>query len=174
MKDELLLIELTNKIDDYIEEELADLLVQVVDNGASIGFLPPLSPVEAQDYWAKVLAPDVRLWIAVCNGRVAGTIQLHLCGKPNGKHRAEIAKLMTHPQHRRAGVGRALMRTAEEAAWSAGRTLLVLDTREGDPSNLLYRSISYQQAGIIPSFARSASGNLDATVLYYKLLEANA
>ncbi|WP_028594268.1 GNAT family N-acetyltransferase [Paenibacillus assamensis] len=173
MKDEMLLIELTNKIDDYMEEELADLLVQVVENGASIGFLPPLSFAEARNYWANILAPDVRLWIAVWSGRVVGTVQLHLCGKPNGNHRAEIAKLMTSPQHRRLGVGRALMRTAEEAAWSDGRTLLVLDTREGDPSNLLYRSIGYQQAGIIPSFARSASGNLDATVLYYKLLEQN-
>ncbi|MCR8843619.1 GNAT family N-acetyltransferase [Paenibacillus sp. SC116] len=173
MKNDMLLIELTNKIDDCIEEELADLLVQVVEGGASIGFLPPLSHREAQDYWAAVLHPDVRLWIAVLNGRIAGTVQLHLCGKPNGNHRAEIAKLMTSPQHRRSGVGRALMHTAEEAAAIDGRTLLVLDTREGDPSNLLYRSIGYQVAGTIPSFARSANGSLDATVLYYKLLEAN-
>ncbi|UHA75458.1 GNAT family N-acetyltransferase [Paenibacillus sp. 481] len=173
MNNELLQIELVNHIDDYIED-LADLLIQVVKDGASIGFLPPLSPREARDYWANLLNPDIKLWIAVLHGRVVGTVQLHLCNKPNGNHRAEIAKLMTRPQDRRTGVGRALMRTAEVAARSEDRTLLVLDTREGDPSNLLYRSIGYEQAGTIPSFARSANGNLDATVLYYKLLETNA
>lgn len=159
-----------NSIDDYIEE-LADLLIQVVEDGASIGFLPPLSHSEARDYWTNLLNRDIRLWVALLDGRVVGTVQLHLCSKPNGNHRAEIAKLMTQPQDRRKGVGRSLMRTAEEAAKSEGRKLLVLDTREGDPSNLLYRSLGYQQAGIIPSYARSANGNLDATVLYYKLLE---
>ncbi|MCM3292643.1 GNAT family N-acetyltransferase [Paenibacillus sp. MER 180] len=173
MKDALLHIELVNNIDDYIEE-LADLLVQVVEDGASIGFLPPILHREARDYWANLLNPDIKLWIAVQHEHVVGTVQLHFCGKPNGNHRAEIAKLMTRPQARRTGVGRALMRTVEAAAWNDGRTLLVLDTREGDPSNLLYRSIGYQQAGIIPSYARSANGNLDATVLYYKLLELNA
>lgn len=173
MNDELLHIEEVNTIDDYIED-LADLLVQVVEDGASIGFIPPLSHREALDYWANLLNPDIRLWIAVMHERVVGTVQLHLCDKPNGNHRAEIAKLMTRPQQRRTGVGRSLMRTAEVAAWSEGRTLLVLDTREGDASNLLYRSIGYQHAGTIPSYARSANGNLDATVLYYKLHEPNA
>ncbi|TDF92584.1 GNAT family N-acetyltransferase [Paenibacillus piri] len=172
MKDELLQIEQVNTIDDYIED-LADLLVQLVEDEASLGFLPPLLHREAQDYWANLLNPDIRLWIAVLHERVVGTVQLHLCGKPNGSHRAEIAKLMTRPQNRRTGVGRVLMHTAEAAAWSEGRTLLVLDTREGDPSNSLYRSIGYQQAGTIPFYARSANGNLDATVLYYKLLEPN-
>lgn len=173
MNDVLLKIEQLNATDDYIED-LADLLVEVVEDGASVGFLPPFLHREARAYWADLLNPDVRLWIAVLHGRVVGTVQLHLCGKPNGSHRAEIAKLMTRPNNRRAGIGRALMRTAEEAAGSEGRSLLVLDTREGDPSNLLYRSIGYQQAGTIPFYARSANGNLDATVLYYKLLDANA
>ncbi|MBN3523692.1 GNAT family N-acetyltransferase [Paenibacillus apiarius] len=173
MNDELLRIVQVNTIDDYIED-LADLLVQVVENGASIGFLPPLLHREAQDYWANLLNPDIRLWVAVLHERVVGTVQLHLCGKPNGNHRAEIAKLMTRPQNRRMGVGGELMRMAEAAAWSEDRTLLVLDTRKGDPSNLLYLSIGYQQAGTIPSYAKSANGNLDATVLYYKLREPNA
>ncbi|MFX3632855.1 MAG: N-acetyltransferase family protein [Candidatus Pristimantibacillus sp.] len=173
MNDKLLHIEQVNTIDDYIED-LADLLVQVVEDGASIGFLPPLLHHEALDYWDNLLNPDIRLWIAVQHERVVGTVQLHLCDKPNGKHRAEIAKLMTRPQHRRTGIGRALMSKAEVAAGSEGRSLLLLDTREGDSSNLLYRSIGYQQAGTIPSYARSANGNLDATVLYYKLLEPNA
>ncbi|MNY69824.1 Acetyltransferase [compost metagenome] len=65
-------------------------------------------------------------------------------------------------------MARLLMNTLEEAARREGRTLLVLDTREGDPSNDLYKSLGYIEAGRIPEFAQSAGGALDATVFYYK------
>jgi ribosomal protein S18 acetylase RimI-like enzyme len=156
------------QIEDILEE-LSILLKAVVEDGASLGFLPPLADKEAVDYWRNVLQPDVRLFVAKHDQRIVGTVQLHLCTKPNGLHRAEIAKLMTDPDYRRKGIGRKLMQTAEQRAIQEERSLLVLDTREGDLSNLLYRSLHYVQAGIIPHYARSASGELDATVMYYKL-----
>ncbi|WP_201007211.1 GNAT family N-acetyltransferase [Paenibacillus glycanilyticus] len=149
-------------------EKLADLLVQVVEDGASVGFLPPLSQEEAIEYWKSALDPEVMLFAAIVDGHLAATVQLQLCGKANGSHRAEIAKLMTHPEYRRRGIARKLMLAAEEAALEENRSLLVLDTREGDPSNLLYLSLGYQLAGRIPDFARSADGSLDATMIYYK------
>ncbi|MFC0211363.1 GNAT family N-acetyltransferase [Paenibacillus chartarius] len=149
-------------------EELADLLVDVVADGASIGFLPPLDRDEARAYWKHVIEPGVHLWIGICGERLVGTVQLHLAMKPNGSHRAEIAKLMVHPSGRRNGVARMLMQAAENRAKQLGRSLLILDTRAGDPSNLLYRSIGYTEAGSIPNFARSADGSLAATVIYYK------
>ncbi|AZN39187.1 GNAT family N-acetyltransferase [Paenibacillus albus] len=155
-------------INDFDLQELSELLIKVVEDGASIGFLPPLSEQDAAQYWTTVLARDVILFVARMNGRIAGTVQLHLCMKPNGTHRAEIAKLMTHPDCRRNGIGRQLMLAAEERAKREARSLLVLDTREGDPSNLLYTSLGYIQAGRIPGFAQSANGELDATILYYK------
>lgn len=110
------------------------------------------------------------LYVAKINNEVAGSIQLHFVTKPNGIHRAEICKLMTHPNFRRNGIGRSLMCKAEERAKQENRTLLVLDTREGDPSNKLYKSLDYQEAGKIPEYAISPNGNLDATVIYYKFL----
>ncbi|MEK3719330.1 GNAT family N-acetyltransferase [Paenibacillus sp. FSL H8-0034] len=150
------------------KSELSELLIRVVEEGASIGFLPPLKLSEATRYWEHVLSPEVILFIATTNNRVVGSVQLHLCTKQNGGHRAEIAKLMTHPEYRRHGIGRLLMNKAEERARQEGRSLLVLDTREGDPSNLLYASIGYIQAGRIPEYARSATGELHATIYYYK------
>ena len=151
-------------------DELAEMLIQVVEGGASIGFLPPLQRYEATKYWENVISPEVILFVAKINNEIAGTVQLHLCTKQNGDHRAEIAKLMTHPNHRRNGVARLLMQQAEARAKQEARSLLVLDTREGDPSNLLYSSMGYIQAGRIPHFAKSATGELDATVIYYKTL----
>lgn len=162
-------IEQMYSVNDHVEE-LTNLLVKVVDEDASIGFLPPLSTSVAREYWECLLTPGVILWVAKIDNQIAGSIQLHLCSKQNGTHRAEIAKLMTHPNFRRKGVARILMKTAEERAQLEGRSLLVLDTREGDPSNLLYTSLGYIQVGRIPQFAKSASGELDATILYYKNL----
>lgn len=149
---------------------LSALLVDVVDDGASIGFLAPLRFQEAESYWNSVMEPGVSLWIATLNGQIVGTIQLHLAMKGNAMHRAEICKLMVHPVSRHRGIARKLMLEAEQAARELGRTLIVLDTRAGDPSNLLYRSLEYKEAGRIPGYAQSSDGSFDDTVYYYKHL----
>ncbi|WP_078430497.1 GNAT family N-acetyltransferase [Alkalihalobacterium alkalinitrilicum] len=160
-------IEQVEIIDKHVDE-LSELLIQLVKDDASIGFLPPLQISDANKYWMNVLNPEVLLFVAKINNQIVGSVQLQLCTKQNGGHRAEIAKLMTHPNYRRNGIGRSLMKKAEERAKQEGRSLLVLDTREGDPSNLLYSSIGYIHAGKIPYYAKSANGELHSTVLYYK------
>lgn len=165
----MLKIEEIESIESHIDP-LSELLVKVVDDGASIGFLPPMKLADARQYWHSALKSDVILFIAKIDDEIVGTIQVHFCTKQNGLHRAEIAKLMTCPNARRKGVARSLMKVAEERAINEGRTLLVLDTREGDPSNLLYQSLGYIPAGKIPNFALSGEGELDTTVIYYKIL----
>lgn len=149
-------------------DELSDLLIRTVDDGASVGFLFPLTSEEAQNYWKTVLSPEVILLVATCDGRIVGSVQLHVSTKQNGSHRAEIAKLMTHPAYRRRGIGRLLMGKAEEIAKAEGESLIILDTREGDPSNILYISMGYSKAGRIPNYAKSPNGELAATIYYYK------
>lgn len=151
-------------------EQLVRLLVAVVDDGASVGFLPPLGPEEARAYWTGVLGSGVVLVVAEEDGRIIGTGQLHLERQANGRHRAEVAKLMVEPAARRRGLGRRLIERLEAIAREERRTLLVLDTREGDPSNRLYRSLGWVEAGRIPRYARSANGELRGTVFYYKEL----
>jgi acetyltransferase len=154
--------------------EFDELLRDAVDSGASIGFLPPLMPGEAGSYWQNVAAAmrdGSRVLLAAFDeGHVVGCVQVDYASRRNAQHRAEVMKLMVHTSARRKGVGRALMSAAAEAALRGGRTLLVLDTRQGDPSERLYRSLGYESAGIIPGYARSASGELHATVFMYKQL----
>ncbi len=150
--------------------QLAELLVAVVHDGASVGFLPPLPVDQVERYWSGLLAAGVVLLIAETDGRIIGTVQLHLASQPNARHRAEVAKLMVHPAARRQGIGRQLMHEVEAEARRRGRSLLVLDTRAGDPSNELYTSVGFQEAGRIPRYARSGNGQLDAAVFYYKEL----
>lgn len=157
-----------DQLESETHHQLTELLIRVVEDGASVGFLPSLSYDEAFAYWEDVLGPGVTLWVAVQDGQAIGTVQLQCAMKANGRHRAEVAKLMVDPVSRRGGIGRTLMLHLEPKAKAEGRTLLVLDTREGDPSNKLYQSLGYIQAGIIPDYAISSNGELDGTVLYYK------
>ncbi len=152
---------------------LADLLVATVDDGASVGFLPPLAMAEAMAYWQALPDDQTILLVAEAGGRIVGTVQGQLAAKANGRHRAEIGKLLVHPDARRRGIARQLMVTIEAELRADGRTLIVLDTRDGDPSNALYRGMAYVEAGRIPDYARSASGDLHTTVFYYKRLPAS-
>ena len=151
-------------------EGLVQLLQNVVDDGASIGFLAPLQAEAALNYWKHVLEPGVVLWIVRVEDQIVASVQLHLAQKTNGSHQAEVAKLMVHTDYRRYGLARILMQQLEDRAVQEQRSLLVLDTRVGDPSNMLYQSIGFETAGQIPKFALSSNGLLEDTVIYYKEL----
>ena len=154
--------------------DLGYLLRDTVDSGASVGFLPPLSAVDAQEYWQSVFQEVAQgsclLLVARAGGQVVGSVQLALATKANAQHRAEVQKLFVLTSQRRQGIGGALMHAVEQAAREAGRTLLVLDTRQGDNAERLYRALGYREAGVIPAYALSANGTLDGTVIFYKTL----
>lgn len=155
--------------------KLAALLQDAVTNGASVGFLLPLSDEDAHAYWQDVAkaieGPHRILLVAKVGDELAGTVQLDLASRANGSHRAEVAKLMVHMSFRGQGIAQALMNAIEAEAKSAGRTTLVLDTRESDPSERLYAKLGYMRAGVIPEYARSTDGKLHSTVFMYKLLK---
>ena len=140
--------------------------------GASIGFLHPMQAGEAEAWWRGVAqgvaSGEILLWAILDDEGPVGTIQLHPVGKPNGAHRAEIAKLMVHPRARGRGLARQLMATAEQAARELGRRLLVLDTVEGGVADGLYRRLGWTEAGRIPDFALKSGGGSEATVVFWK------
>ncbi|MEU3660415.1 GNAT family N-acetyltransferase [Streptomyces sp. NPDC032940] len=158
--------------------ELADLLTDTVDGGASIGFLAPLGRDEALAWWreraAAVAAGRIAVWVAHDGDRVAGTVSLALPDKPNSRHRAELVKLMVSREARGRGLGRRLLATAEKAAARTGITLLHLDTETDSPAEHLYRSAGWTRAGTIPDYAASPDGVLRPTTLYFKQVGAAA
>ncbi|MBI5927842.1 MAG: GNAT family N-acetyltransferase [Chloroflexi bacterium] len=154
--------------------DFIELLRDGVDKGASIGFLPPLSDDLAYDYWTGVQADVVAgkriLMVALFEGKMIGSAQLELAMRQNSRHRAEVQKVLVHSDYRRRGIGQQLMAGLEDQAHLAGRTLLVLDTRQGDSGEPLYRKMGYIEAGVIPRYAEVENGEFCATVFYYKLL----
>ncbi|MFF0200521.1 GNAT family N-acetyltransferase [Streptomyces sp. NPDC005017] len=155
-------------------DELARLLTDTVEGGASIGFLAPMDPGAALAWWreraAAVAEGQLGVWIARDGDRVVGTVGLALPDKPNSRHRAEVVKLMVHRDARGRGLGRALLTVAEEAAAAAGITLLHLDTETDSPAERLYRSAGWTRAGVIPDYAATPAGVLRGTTIYYRRL----
>ena len=154
--------------------QLVTLLQDAVNDGASIGFLRPLSADIAQRFWHGVIS-DVnqgsRLLLILRDGSmVVGSIQLGLCLKPNGLHRAEVQKLLVHTSARRQGHARLLMSAIESEARAAGRTLLYLDTEPDQPAEALYRKLGWSVAGAIPDYACTPDGRLHLTVIFFKKL----
>jgi len=119
----------------------------------------------------QVRAATRRVVVARRGDRIVGTVQLDLEMPPNQQHRAAVAKLLVHPAARRRGIGRALMFALEEIARSERKTLLTLDTVSGSNAELLYRSLDFIAAGVIPRYARGAlTPELEGTTIMYKEL----
>jgi ribosomal protein S18 acetylase RimI-like enzyme len=155
---------------------LAGLLADVVADGSSLGFLAPFDHESAADWW-RTRQPAVSdgsliVWVADGPGGVAGTVSLALEPKPNGRHRAEIVKLMVHREARGRGLARALLTTAEDAAVRAGVTLLLLDTATDSAADHLYRNTGWTRYGIVPGYASDPGGSLEDCSFYYKQLPA--
>jgi GNAT superfamily N-acetyltransferase len=156
-------------------DELADLLVDTVDGGASVGFLAPLDRSEALAWWkeraAGVAAGRLAVWAAYEGDRAdraVGTVSLAFPDKPNSRHRAELVKLMVHRDARGQGLGRRLLTTAEGAAAAAGITLLHLDTETDSLAEHLYRAAGWTRIGAIPDYAAAPDGVLRPTSIYFK------
>lgn len=156
--------------------ELGALLDACVHAGASVSFVLPFSQEEGEAFWRRKVLPGVEeggtaLLVARDGARIAGTVQLDCDTPPNQPHRAEVRKLLVHPDFRRRGIARLLMAELEAVASQRRRSLLTLDTRTGDKAEPLYASMGYQTAGIIPGFCRDPfADRLDATTIMYKMI----
>lgn len=168
-------VERVNRHGDVAASDLAALLGDAVDSGASVGYHAPLDPAVATA-WADDVLRDVDrgglLLLVARDGTrgIVGTVQLALSPKPNAAHRADLQKLLVLRRHRGAGIGAVLMRAAEVWAVERGRTLLVLDTLRGDSGERLYSRLGWCRVGEIPRYTVEADGSYGDTVVFYKHL----
>jgi GNAT superfamily N-acetyltransferase len=163
---------LTSVTDEQVRE-LAELLIDCVEGGASVSFMSPLSIHKASAFWRRVAAATARgaraLLVADDAGGTVGTVQLVLDLPENQPHRADLAKMLVHPRARCRGVGAALLRAAEQLAVELGKSLLVLDTASADAERLYVR-LGWVRVGVIPDYALLPSGEFCDTTFFYRRL----
>jgi GNAT superfamily N-acetyltransferase len=160
-------------VQEAVIEQLAVVLVDCVEGGASVSFMHPLSLPRAREYW-RTIAADVEkraraLLVAEDASGIVGTVQVVLDQPENQPHRADISKMLVHRRARRRGIGAALMRAAEDVARQSGRSLLVLDTASVDAERL-YARLGWTLVGVVPDYALWPEGGFCSTSFYYRQL----
>lgn len=159
--------------------DFASMLSQSVAAGASIGFVQPFSPSDATEFWLSRVLPQVQDGSSVLfaarlgeDGPIAGTAQLVLPTMPNQAHKADVAKMMVHPDYRRRGIAGGLLTALIHEAQRRSFRLLTLDTRTNDSAQPLYAKFGFEVAGEIPGFAIDPDDpeKLDGTTYMYKWL----
>jgi GNAT superfamily N-acetyltransferase len=163
-------------VDDTQIEQLADLLIDCVEGGASVSFMDPLTRDRAIAFWRRI-APGVSagqraLLIAEDSHGICGTVQLTFDLPENQPHRADLSKMLVHRRARRQGLGAALVKAAEATAVQCGKTLLVLDAVTGGDAERLYERLGWVRVGAIPGYALMPRGGLCSTTYFYRNLSA--
>lgn len=154
--------------------QLAEILVDCVDDGASLGFMHPYAIEDALPFWESVAdgvaSGGTLLFVAEIDGRMVGTVQVGFAHMPNQVHRGDLKKLLVHRSARGKGLARLLMDAVEREAARHGKTLLVLDTATGSDAEGIYPRLGWQRVGIIPDYAAWPQGGLcDATFFYKRI-----
>jgi GNAT superfamily N-acetyltransferase len=161
-------------LDDAQIRDLADVLIDCVEGGASVSFMHPLSRERALAFWRRV-AQDVAaghraLLVAEDAQGICGTVQLVFDLPENQPHRGDLAKMLVHRRARRQGLGAAMMQGAEAMARECGKTLLVLDTVTDGDASRLYERLGWVRVGDIPGYALLPRGGLCGTTVFYREL----
>lgn len=154
-------------------DELAEVLRDCVEGGASVGFMLPLADGRPQAFWrqvaAGVAAGERHLFVAEDDGgRIVGTLSLVTDMPDNQPHRADVAKMLVHRRARRQGLAEKLLKAVEARARELGRTTLVLDTVTGSDASRLYERLGWTRSGDIPAYALMPDGELCSTTYYFK------
>lgn len=155
--------------------QLAEVLIDCVEGGASVSFMLPISRETALDFWrgvAQGVERGERILLAAEDGegRIVGTVQLVTAQPENQPHRADVAKMLVSRLARRQGVAQRLMAAVDEAARAAGKTVLVLDTVTGGDAERLYQRAGWQRVGVVPNYALMPDGTFCSTTYFHKQL----
>ena len=152
---------------------LADVLLDVVEGGASVSFMHPFTRDKALAFWrgvAKGVAAGERaIVVAEDDQGICGTAQLILALPENQPHRADLAKMLVPRRARRRGIGAAVLQGAADVARELGKTLLVLDTAS-QAAERLYERAGWVKVGVIPDYALLPEGGFCDTIVYYRRL----
>jgi GNAT superfamily N-acetyltransferase len=107
------IVALSAPVEEAALDQLADVLVDCVEGGASVSFMSPFSHDQGLGFFRRVAgsvaAGDTVLLAARLDGNIVGTVQLGLDTPPNQPHRADVKKMLVHRGARGRGIGALLM-----------------------------------------------------------------
>ena len=111
---------------------------------------PPPDPAKAEAAWAALLESKLTtVFVADGGNGLASTCMLAII--PNLTRGARsfgvIENVVTHPGRRRAGLARAILATALEAAWNAGCYKVMLASGRDEDTLRFYERCGFKRGG---------------------------
>ena len=142
---------------------LGQLWLAVNQAGGAVGFLPDSPPADVQEA-ADRAVEDVRAGrltllvspVGADTAELAGVVFLRRGIGPVVAHRAEVLRLMVHPDLQGHGLGRRLLAAAERHAAELGVEQLMLSTRGGTRLPGFYAGQGWTEVGVFPGALRLA------------------
>jgi RimJ/RimL family protein N-acetyltransferase len=109
--------------------------------------------------------PDAAVFVAESNGGIVGRLSISRDAHPASDHVADLG-LMVSRDHRRQGIGLALMETAEQWAREAGVRKLELHVFPHNvPAIRLYEKLGYEREGLRRGHYRRDDELIDAILM---------
>jgi GNAT superfamily N-acetyltransferase len=154
-------------------DALAELLLDAHETGMALGLAAPLTFDAARDAYTATATrlSDDRILLAAFDGEtLVGAVQLSRAEAGNGRHRAEVQRLVVRNDSRGQGIGRALMDAVVAEARERGLKLLWLTTHADTDADRVYERLGWSRAGVIPDYAELPNGELAANAFFYLTL----
>jgi [ribosomal protein S18]-alanine N-acetyltransferase len=110
-----------------------------------ISFSQPWPPAAFE---AELTNVNSRCWVTEVDARVVGALVIWRV-----LDEAHIATIAVHPDFRRRGIGRALLRTGMDAAYAEGARIYHLEVRSGNlAAQKMYADFGYEIVGRRPRY----------------------
>jgi ribosomal-protein-alanine N-acetyltransferase len=127
-----------------------------------ISFSQPWPPTA---FAAELVSSNSRCWVSEVDGRIAGALVIWCV-----LDEAHIATIAVHPDFRRQGIGRALLRKGMDAAYAEGARIYHLEVRAGNlAAQKMYADFGYEIVGRRPRYYQD--NGEDALLLTLNLME---
>lgn len=135
-------------------------------NVAELDRLSFSHPWPPDAFEAELANINARCWVAEVDGRVAAALVLWRV-----LDEAHIATIAVHPDFRRQGLGKALLRAGMDAAYAEGARIYHLEVRAGNwAAQKMYADFGYEIVGRRPKYYQD--NGEDALLLTLDLTEA--
>ena len=143
---------------------LGTLWTDVTRAGGAVGFAAdaPEDDIRAAAVEAieAVSAGREQLLALDAGGELAGVVFLRRGPKATVQHRADVVRLMVHPDIQGRGWGKALLDAAVAHATAIGLEQLLLSTRGGTDLPAFYTKLGWAQVGLFPDALRIGPADL--------------
>ncbi len=149
---------------------LVDLVQAVAATGGAVGWLSVPAPDEVRSWLAELWGSGARLWVVEDERRVLGCGALKRHHAPVVSKMAQVTKVMTHPEARGSGAGRAVVSRVVEQARGDGVEVLTLECRGNNHgAQRLYADLGFVVTGRRPDALAVGDERFDQVLMHLDL-----